>query len=191
MNLLVLGHSFARDLQSLGLSSFAADHRNITVKFSTHPGANYDTFIENPSRLKQALVDKPDIIVVILGGNSIKRDVTNFEVFKKCRTFYELLRVEAPTAVVISAQIELRFYKTPNRFGCPGPEDFKKKRNELNKFLNKLKLKNFMLIVAGPGRLDNQQYYRDEVHLNQTGLKVYSSILKTTVSYALQKIRTQ
>lgn len=189
MKLLILGHSYVRDLKTLNIERYMVDQKSVEIEYSTIPGASYDTYLDNPDLLKNNLKNKPDVIVVILGGNSINRDITNYETFKKCRAFYTLLRAEAAHATIISAQVELRFYSTPNRFGCPPPEEFRKKRNELNKFLNRLKLKDFMLIIAGPGRLDNEQYYKDEVHLNKTGLRVYASILKTTVAFALQKIK--
>lgn len=185
MKLLVLGHSYVRDLATLGVNNLAFGHTSIDVTYSAHPGAGYDKFLENPTLLTESLECKPDIVVVILGGNSILRDVTNFELFHKCRTFYELLRRELPQATIIAAQIELRFFDEPNRFGVPRAEIFKKRRNELNKYLNRLKLKNNMLIIAGPGRLDHKEHNRDEVHLNRQGLRVYMSILKSTVLFVL------
>lgn len=165
------------------------EQQSVNINYKYFPGANYSTFLSDNSLLLQSIVDKPEVVVVILGGNSISRDVTNFEVFKQCRAFYKLLRDHLPNSRIIAAQIELRFYETPNRFGAPGPEDFRKRRNQLNRFLQTLKLKDNLLIIAGPGRLDNQQYYKDSVHLNKVGLRVYMSILKTTIDYSLRNVR--
>lgn len=189
MKVLVFGHSYVRDLQNLGVKCMKYEQQTVEIDYKYFSGANYSTFLSDNSPLLQSIAHKPEVIVVILGGNSISRDVTNFELFKQCRAFYKLLRDNLPHSRIIAAQIELRFYDTPNRFGAPGPEDFRKRRNGLNRFLQSLKLKDNLLIIAGPGRLDNKDYYRDNVHLNHAGLRVYMSILKTTIDYSLKNNR--
>lgn len=191
IKVLVFGHSYVRDLESLNCKHINIDQRPVDIEYLSFPGADYDTFIEKPTLLQKVSSHNPDFIVVILGGNSIKRDLSNFELFHKCRTFYNLLRDTIPSTTIISAQVELRFYETPNRFGAPSLELYRKKRNELNKFLNRLKKKDYMLIIAGPGRLDHETYYKDSVHLNKSGLRVYLAILKSTVSYAVQKNKSK
>lgn len=186
MNLLILGHSYVRDLKSLNQHSLKYDQQEILISYSSYPGATFDTFLKDSSKLSDPLRQyKPDIIVVVLGGNDINRDVTNHELFKKCREFYELLRGLAADAIIIAAQVESRFYKTPNVHSAPAPVEFQQKRKTLNKFIHRLKTKDNLLIIAGPGRLDHQTYYRDSVHLNSAGLRNYMSILKTTIDFAL------
>ena len=90
-----------------------------------------------------------------------------------------------PNAIVISAQVEVRFYNEGNRFGAPTYQNFKSIRNAFNTYLKRMKYKDNILIIAGSGRLDNRDYYRDQVQLNRQGLLTYMSIIKTTVSYVL------
>lgn len=187
MKLLIFGHSYVRDLKSLNQYSLRYDQQNINISYASYPGATFDTFLKDSTKVSNTLSENnPDVIVVILGGNDINRDITNYELFKKCREFYELLRRLAPSAIIIAAQVESRFYKTPNVHSAPAPDEFQKKRKALNKYIHRLKTKDNLLIIAGPGRLDNKTYYRDQVHLNSAGLRNYLSILKTTVDFALR-----
>ena len=111
MLLLVIGHSYVGDLASLGEFSFNNGSIPINIRYSSIPGASYDHFLKNRSILSEKLACRPDIVVVILGGNSILRDLTKQELFNQCREFYSILRDELPSATIISAQIENRFYK--------------------------------------------------------------------------------
>ena len=187
MKLLILGHSYVRDLSKLGVSYITHERNVIDVKYVAYPGASYDLFLRDPSKLTAALSYNPDIVVVVLAGNAIHRDISNYELFNKCKSFYQLLREELPNAIIISAQTELRFYNTVNAFGAPKADEYRKKRDKLNKFLNALKLKDHMLLIAGPGRLDNRRYYKDEVHLNKVGIRLYMTLLHAAVVFVLDK----
>ena len=138
---------------------------------------------------EEAAVFQPDFIIVILGGNSISNNVDNYTIISQCKEFYKILRFFFQTSVIISAQVELRFYKPKNKFNCPCIESFKKRRSELNKCLNRLKDNDSLLMVAGPNRLDNEGYYRDEVHLNRLGLRKYLTFIKSTVDYCCCKFK--
>ena len=185
MKILVFGHSYVRDLASLRVDSLNWQSQTLRIEYKSFPGAGYERFLDSPALLESLLTSKPDIIIVILGGNSITRDIVNHELQARCKRFYQLLRQSAPNAILIPAQVELRRYSPNRRFDNPPAEIFKQKRNSLNQFLKRLRLKDRLLIIAGPGRLDDNRYYRDGVHLNTAGLRVYMNILKSTVVYAL------
>lgn len=184
MRCLILGHSYVRDLSTLGVQKFNINQQSCDFIYKFIPGASYDTFLNNSSLLENKVACNPDIVVVILGGNSIVRDISNHELFRRCRRFYETLRTLLPNSLIISAQVELRPGRSSTRFESPPPWIFKQRRNQLNKFLNRLKVKDHMIIIAGPGKLDNPIYYRDHVHLNIHGLRLYMSSLKIAVSRA-------
>ena len=188
MKLLLFGHSYVRDLSNLGILNFRVNQFDISVKYLYWPGAGYKKFLDNPSLIAEAVKYKPDIVVVILGGNSIRRDIGNHELFDHCRKFYTILRDLTPDSLIIPAQVQLRRYsREPRKLEYPQFRIFKQKRNSLNQFLKRLKLKDNLLIIAGLGRLDSVEYYkRDGVHLNAEGLRVYMAILKTTVAYAIE-----
>ena len=127
MKLLILGHSYVRDLSKLGVSYITHERNVIDVKYVAYPGASYDLFLRDPSKLTAVLSYKPDIVMVVLAGNAIHRVISNYELFNKCKSFYQLLREELPNAIIISAQTELRFHNTVNAFGAPKGDEYRKK----------------------------------------------------------------
>lgn len=186
MHIVILGHSYVRDLRDFSARVGGNRVRGWTIDYCCKPGASYDTYVKNPELLERALVRNPDILVVILGGNSISNDRTNTQVLNSCLSFYTLLRSKYQ-GIVVSSQVELRFYKPNNKFAAPQSDIFKRRRNRVNKFLYKSNFNDAVLMIAGPGRLDNRKYYRDSVHLNERGLGLYSHFLHETVEYCLFK----
>lgn len=190
MKLLIFGHSYVRDISNLGRLSFEVENTKVSVKYIYYPGAGYEKILNNPSILLDSLENyKPDILVTILGGNSITKYKSNTELFELCKCFYKLIRDNCPDLIIIPAQIELRFYSEENRFNSPTESDYRYQRNCLNKFLNRLKTKNHLLMIAGIGRLDHRVFYRDEVHLNKYGLTKYFDYIRYTVAYAIRSAK--
>ena len=188
MKLMILGHSYVRDLSKLYILSFDLE-QNVQIKYWYWSIASYEKFLENPSLLSDAISYNPDFVLVILGGNSITKDVGSHELFIRCRKFYQLLRDSLKYSIIISAQVELRRY-TGNDHETPQYRIFIQKRNGINQFLKRLKSKDHMLIIAGPGRLDSTKYYKaDGVHLSKLGQENYMNILKSTIDYILSKRR--
>ena len=150
------------------------------VKFSYRffPGKSFDYFL-NPNHghiLDGALAFSPDYIIVILGGNSIKSNVPQRVIMKEAREFYQLLNRKYlainPRGVIVASQILLRFIRDPNnRYHCPDPDEFAKRRNKLNRKILSLRYKHYLLVVAGPGNLDHEGYFRDGTHLGDEGLE--------------------
>ena len=188
MNVLVIGHSYVKDLSKLGHNSFTIDQNHYNVKFWYKSGATYKKFFVDRSFDQKIQIYNPDYIVVVLMGNSLTQNNSNSDIYAECREFYDNLKSAAPDAVIISAQIEARYYKPNNKWNAPVGEEFFKRRSILNKFLCRLKQKRFVLSVTGPGRLDNENYYRDEVHLNSVGIQKYWSLLKSTIAYCDREI---
>ena len=83
-----------------------------------------------------------------------------------------------PNTVLIASQAESR-YLNPAFRSIP-PSDYIKRRDALNRFLKRFCLKDFILQISEPGRLDNVKYYNDNNHLNRTGqLRYLEYIVKT------------
>ena len=130
---------------------------------------------------------KPDFVIVILGGNDLKADSKLPDIYKESETFFRLLKERVPKATVIAAQIENRFYKPNNRFESPVGEKFDYLRRYYNRFLKRKKFKDFLLQVQGPSLLDNKEFYKDCVHLNERGLRKYLQLIKKTLLYIVEK----
>ena len=186
---LIFGHSYARDLKTFD-SRICGPLIQTNYKFI--PGSSFTTYNENNKLIESAVAYGPDIVCVILGGNSITNVIPKAELFVNCRTFYETLRSELdkvnPDALIVAAQAELRFVSVPNKHETPGPEEFRLKRNYFNNYLSKLKTKDYLIVVGGPAKLDHQCYYKaDGIHMLPEGLKIYASIIKSTLSFIISK----
>ena len=92
MKVLVVGHSYAKDLERLFLT-----YTNLTlelknnkqVKFDIHfhayPGKDYEHFLNNPELFEVIKLEDPDMVIIILGGNSIVETKTNFQIAQNIR----------------------------------------------------------------------------------------------------------
>ena len=183
----LFGHSYVGDLSRYGKTEISVNGIDFSLDYIFVPGATFSTFINNSLHFDQLKVLSPDFVVVILGGNDIKIDVDLSKIYEDCTRFYNLLRERLPSAVIIAAQIENRFYLDTNRFGCPPADKFDFLRRHFNRFLKNKAFKDCLLQVQGPGRLDNEENYRDRVHLNYLGISKYFEIIENCLSYAFTK----
>ena len=189
MKLLICGHSYAADLERFCVNQFEVDSVVFELSYVHRRGATYDTLLRDEGFWNDIDLIVPDYILVILGGNSIKCHVSNLEIYKVAREFYSTLKGKHPDATIISAQIELRFYKLVNRWNCPSGDDYLTRRVAVNNFikrLTKLDNKHHILQVGGDCRLDNRELYRDEIHLNDSGLLRYYNYIRRTLKYILR-----
>ena len=184
MNLLQIGHSYVHDLvKEIPLVFETAGH-TIEVSGIYKSGGTYNDFLNIPNLWSRVEAQKADIIVVILAGNSITESVTNSQIYTSSRLFYRRLRNQFPAAKIVSAQVEPRFYKAGNKWGCPVGTEFHKRRVAINNFLRTLKIKDHILMVGGPNHLDNIDLYcRDGVHLTNEGILFYYNMIKKTIRF--------
>ena len=187
MRLLIFGHSFVRDFSRRNIFQFNLGDIVVQIKYSYYPGVTYRKILDNPKLITDALLSyDPDFLICIVGGNSINNNISCAELCRECRQFYELIRSLSSSLIIIPAQVELRFYKFGNKFDSPTLETYRKKRNSLNRFINKSKIKNHILMVGGPSRLDHKVFYEsDGVHLNSIGVEKYLTYIKKTIEYVL------
>lgn len=188
MRALILGHSFVKGLERRDVrKQFLVNQRSVDLTYKAFPGATFRTFLDEPTLIDTAIECDPDIVVIILGGNDITGNVTNTEIRANIKEFFELLKQKVKTGVkILATQVEARTYITPNHRNCPGQEEYRLRRNAINKYLQKLKLKDYLVNIAGPGRLDNPSYFRgDGVHLNSAGYHILYVYIKHSIEYAL------
>ena len=187
MRLLIIGHSYVRNLYERGVTSFEFNGTLVHVRYVFKGGASYDTYLNNPELFNPIESENADVVLVILAGNSIKNSVTNYQIYRQAVDFYQRLRIIFPWAIFVAAEVENRFHKPGNRWDCPVGQDYKLRRRAINNFLLKLKEKQYLVMVAGPGRMDNQELYHDEVHLTRAGLDKYWQIIVNTIGYVIKK----
>ena len=97
MKLLIVGHSYVRELQRQ-----RTWHLNLKLKleqgkqpydviFKEYPIKDYRFFLDNRNLFEEISIVNPDITVIIFGGNSIVDSKTNTEITKEIREFYNIL----------------------------------------------------------------------------------------------------
>ena len=187
MKVLLFGHSYVKDLKNLGYKSFVSNNVTFQLEYLYQPGGSYELFLNDHSLLNSAFEYQPDFIIVIIGGNALNNSKPDEEIRKQCRDFYQMLRNGLPNTTIIAAQLELRFYESNNRWNAPDSAEYLRRRNNMNTFLKRLKLKDALMMVAGKNRIDCASYYRDGVHLNRVGLIKYFDFIKCTLAYQYRK----
>lgn len=187
MRLLIFGHSYVRSFARTNTFNLQYGDITVNIKYSYYPGVNYRKVLENPQILADTILTyNPDFLICVIGGNSISNSISSAELCRECRRFYEFVRSLSSKLIIIPAQVELRFYALGNRYNSPTPRQYKQKRDALNKFINKLQIKDHILMVGGPSRLDHRVFYSsDGVHLNKYGVQKYMKYIKNTIDFAL------
>ena len=147
--------------------------------------------LDNPQEFEIIRRIDPDIIVVILRGNSICENNTNLEINDLALEFYTRLgKVVRPDCLKMAVQIEPRIVEAGNRFQMPEPEEFNRRRAVINNFMNK-KLKkcnliNNVILLGSVNILRDPKYFTDGVHLKKEGLMKYRDAVIGGLVYALE-----
>ena len=159
MNLLLIGHSYVRDLVK-EIPVFETAENTIEVSGICKSGGTYKDFLNIPNQWSRIEAQRAYIIVVVLAGNSITKLVTISQIHSSSTLFYRRLRSQYPAAKIISAQVEPRFSKAGNKQGCLVGTEFHQHigRVAINNFLKAMKIQDHILMVGGPNHLDNPRF---------------------------------
>ena len=103
MKVSIFGHSYVRNLSRLGHDYLIIGGTTIHLGYFSYPGYGFQEFLSNPSLFDNLLQSKPDIMLVILGGNDIKVHVDLSEVKSHCEQFYRLLRDRLHNSFIIAS----------------------------------------------------------------------------------------
>ena len=184
----VLGHSFARDLASLGnLTGYINETNTYELKFFFISGSCFARWIDWPEQLNLLFDWEPKLIFIVLGSNSVQTPASIKLLVENARIFYQILRNNLADSLIIQCQIELRFLRRTDRHGNPPFETYRSLRNKVNKLLLKCPLKDHFCMIGGKGRLDNEDLYRsDKIHLTNLGLSKYRSYIRKTINYIVE-----
>ena len=200
-NILLLGHSYVRDLQNV-FSSLVYVTKfdflpllNCHPEFRAYPGSTFlDWHVKG--YLHQAVSSLgyyPDIIVLILGGNDIRVDRVDFNepnplhhILKSLRLFFTLLNGFFPFAKIIFQEVEPRYYGDSGRHYKSLPlNQYSKLARVLTRYVRRVKIADGIVSVNSKytGLLDPSLYKKDGVHLKKVGLlKLWDCI-----SFSLKK----
>ena len=195
MRVLVVGHSYVRDLATHGpwqqeLTLSTGVRVNPAFSFLDYPGKDFDFFLDHPAWQDRVREIDPEVVIVVLGGNSIVGSLTNIQIKQKAAAFYLLLKAAVrPSCLKLAVQVEPRFVARENRHGVPEAEEFNRRRQVINNFFNKTLKKqghiDRVIQLGSANYLNHPQYYRDGVHLNNLGLARYKEALLGGLKYAL------
>lgn len=194
MLVVLVGHSYVRYLEWLPgwEDSVTLDNgEEVKLEFEfLSPGKDYQYFLDNPWVLDAISNLNPEVVVTILGGNSIVNTVTNSEINNRASAFYTRLnQVVGPNCLKLAVQIEPRFCSAGNSSGIPEPVEFNQRRQVLNNYLNKTlkkqKLIDNVILLGAANYLNHPKYFEDGVHLKQEGLIRYRMAIMGGIRYAL------
>ena len=158
IKLLVFGSSMAKYLSfhDKGNKIHNIAGREVQFIYKHFSGKSFEYFLDKDNHpiIDKVLRCKPDIICVISGGNSIKLGVEWNKVLEDCRDFYSLLYDKYvamnPRGIIIASQVALRFNRNPfNIHRCPDPDTFRSFRNKVNRKINSLRSKQYVLLIRG------------------------------------------
>ena len=196
MKVLLFGHSYVRNLERLGnwdreIQLNTSDKINCNFYFKSFPGKDYEFLVDHPHEVDKIQLIDPDIIIVILGGNSVTNKYTNIQINELAFKFYTKLKsVVRPDCIILPVQIEPRFVGPNNIHGTPTAIGFNRRRNVLNNYVNKqLKKKgliNRIILLGSVNFLGNPNLFTDGVHLSREGLNKYRNTLFGGIRYALE-----
>ena len=152
MRVLLVGHSYVRELKKLCYTKFTTENTTFYVEYLYRAGGDYCTFLEDTSLLDFAEEYQPNYVIVILAGNAINNDISPSDLYYKARKFYSLLKEKLPDSKIIAAQPELRYYKKDNQWNAPEPDEYLQRRSAFNNFLRRCKENDAIMLIDG--RLD-------------------------------------
>lgn len=184
MKVALLGHSYVRDLETYSFSLPSSPIH--TFRYFWKPGSCFDYWNSKPLQLFDCISYQPEIIYIVLGGNSIVASLPLHQTKRKALCLYEYLKTTLPSTLIVQCEIEDRYLVRSNSRGTPSHSDYHKLRRRLNLYLCKAKDTDFFCNIGGPGRLDDLKYYRgDRIHLNSLGLSKYWSCIENHLSYVI------
>ena len=190
MKVVITGHSYARELEGLGIQHTVISGQNVEFQYIHRLGASYETYLNGRDRdlFGQIAAAEPVIVLVIMAGNSITDSKTDQQIRLDIEEFYGTLRAYVPGARIIAAQIELRFNQENNRHGAPCIDEYRQRRVRLNNFINRCKAKDGILLLSGPNCLDNPDLYKsDGAHLTNEGYQIYMLRIEGMIRSAIQR----
>ena len=194
MKVLIYGHSYVRDLVKLQWKpelTVNGEQQTIHYSFRYFPGKDYEFLLNKDQEFEVLAEIKPDYVILVLGGNSIVNFKSNNEIKTTISEFYLRLHASLPHTIKLAVQIEPRYYLTGNHFHAPTAEEFNRRRQVLNNYLNKaIKKKghlDHMVLLGSAADLNPTLYLADGVHMNEEGLLKYQAAIIRSLTYAMEQ----
>ena len=192
MRALVIGNSHVNKLRQIANTQFEHLETRVYINYYGVSGGSFHTFTENNCALLYWLKNRfnPQVIVCIVGGNSVNIINDNQTYYTVAEGFYQSVRYIFDGAYIIASQLEARYYKPGNRFNAPLEKEYKRRRVAINHFVSSLKFKDHVLMLSGKNRLDEKSMYEPDkqgnlVHFTPLGYVKLNTYIQKTVGYVM------
>ena len=188
----LIGHSYVRRLMEYRQNYekypgvIEVDGKTFQPTYVWQGGKDYAFF--NKSNVHKDLIieSRPDLILVVLGGNAVASGDIEIPVASRdMRSYFFWLQENFPNSLLIAAEVEPRY----DGQGPPSPdqeESHWERRNAFNQAVYRLPGKDFTHRVAK--YLNHRNFYTfDGVHFSNRGNHFYWGMIKDTLSKVIKK----
>ena len=176
----VFGHSYIRDLSSLGNKQLLVDKDyQVELRYFFRPGATIDYYYSVPGSYEFLFTDSPDVVFIFLGGNDLRNDIDIHDTITKYRILVQNISLRLPNSAIICSYIEPRFAEANPYFNTPNPSGYKALARTFNNWLQRWKVPYRKFMTWGLNRFENLDLFKpDLIHLNQNGLEVFWNLFE-------------
>lgn len=178
INITLLGHSYIRDLKSLGHDNLVVQNCIFKFKYFYKPGATIGSYLSNRSLLEPIFINPPDILFVFLGGNDLRSDWNIHDIILNYKNLITIIKQRLSKSIIICSTIEPRFASARPRFHSLDPLAYKASARKFNNWLRGFRAPDCKFLTWGHNRLENKNLFKsDFVHLNKVGLEILWNLL--------------
>ena len=196
----MVGHSYVRRLKEYRENGHvpgknekivSVDGVTMALSYVYRGGRGYEYFNSSDQHKVDIIESKPDIILVILGGNGVSSGKGIPLVSAEMRKFHVWLREACPGAITIAAECEPRYDLNPHDTGDDVQESHWERRNAFNLAVGRMLKKGKCDYVLRIAKYLNCRKFYDKlgVHLNNRGNRFYWGLVKETLAGAVEKYR--
>lgn len=140
MKVLLFRHSYARGLSRHGsqdqeLVLTNGQKIDVGVVLRAYCGKDAAHLVDNPQLVRDTEELGRDVVIVVLGRNSIISSVSNNQIKEKATEFYLILKESVnPDGLILAVQVEPQFVRAGNHHGAPEAEEFSQRRQIMNNY---------------------------------------------------------
>ena len=195
LKLLLLEHSYVRDLAKTGVDTITVNNGfKYHLYFNAIPGTTIPELLRLDDYIPYILEVKPDIILLIVGGNDLKLRIHFWELGRQYNQLCYKLTNLPGTKLVIGAEIEQRYHSSVanSRSSQVDYTNWSKLRNAINRNIKIATYASGFIQLVGPGRLTQSNFFNDDgVHLTEEGLHRYLELIGRSLRFCVFKNQFQ
>ena len=174
VTVVIMGSSHVTALKDLRrTTSIHYDYHSVHYHFADISGATFRTYTDDPTKFDEVTDRKPDIIVTLLGGNSITKQIPQKQTRADCFKFFTRLRHHVGDHVhVLACEVFMRHLN--DNWRTPSPDIYRDRRDDVNGAISYMLGAPNVIPLAGDLQLNRSNATSDGTHLYPSG---YQQIL--------------